>query len=262
MMQLLCPFPYIVTNHKFHTPYPTPPNHRPPPQDHDPENDDARLLLDLARALEAATALDQFASLFQMRLAPDLVALYLQLQQRFSPTTPAAAAVAEEASRRLGALEARLGPRVMVAALQGLLGRGAATPGKEMGSGSSARVYVCTQHRHTHSLKSTHTRSHYTYLYTAWLRSNCSQRMTAVLMAPGGLRAVMEAFLGGLPQQEEALQVRMRVCMYRFGRWLWQSRPGPIHLPHIHKQPPEIHQTGAHPRGRPPRDPPAGHLRP
>lgn len=31
--------------------------------------------------------------------------------------------------------------------------------------------------------------------------------MTAVLMGPGGLRAVMEAFLGGLPQQEEALQV-------------------------------------------------------
>jgi hypothetical protein len=49
---------------------------------------------------------------------------------------------------------------------------------------------------------------HYTNTHAAWLRAACSSRMTAVLLAPGGLRAVMEAFLGGLPQQEESLQVR------------------------------------------------------
>lgn len=132
--------------------------------------------------------------------------------------------MAEDARRRLEALEARLGPRVMVAALRGLLGRGVAAPGKgwfgvnDDGMDGPCDVMCVSddvappfafllflslvyETNHTHALKK----------YTAWLRGTCSRRMTAVLMAPGGLRAVMEAFLGGLPQQEEALQVRRRL---------------------------------------------------
>lgn len=80
--------------------------------------------------LEAATNLEQFSSLFQMRYAPDLLAAYLQLQHRCSPSCPS---LAEKATRRLEGLAAGLGPRVLVTALRALLARGGAAPGECLG---------------------------------------------------------------------------------------------------------------------------------
>lgn len=95
-------------------------------------DDDGRLLLRLMQVLEAAMDLEQFASVFQMRLAPDLAAAYLQLVQHQSQGPGTTTTVAEEAGRRLEGLAARVGPRVMVTAMRGLLARGAAAPGSTM----------------------------------------------------------------------------------------------------------------------------------
>lgn len=77
-------------------------------------------------------------------------------------------------STRLAATKDRLGPRVLVTGLRSLLGRGQEAP--------------------------------------VWLRKECAGRMTHVLMGEGGLRAVLEAFLGGLADGAESLQAHSKVA--------------------------------------------------